>query len=174
MERNHFEGRTMHIDTSRRFKQIGDSSVAFKIVNSKIHRGLVLSNKLKRELDRDFGIDKNYPLLYAICIHRLIHDRLDMFDTLVACNDEDYSKMKKYLDYFFKGNKEYPNKKIMCIGDLRKISGYSKIRSYADGIANIYRRKALKPIHRRQRGIELDICEINYSIIKDIIGKIKM
>ena len=174
MKKSYFDGKTMHIDTSRRFKQIGESSVAFKIIETSVHKGVVLSNKLKRELDRDFEMDKNYPLLYAICIYSLIKDKLDLFDNLIACKDEDYVTMKKYLDSFFNGNEKYLSKNIMCIGDLRKISGDSKIRSYADGIANIYRKKGLKPIHRRQKGVELDICEINYKLIKELIEKIKM
>jgi len=46
-EKNHFNGRTMHIDVSRRFYQKGDSGMAFKIIPSKYHKGLALSNKLK-------------------------------------------------------------------------------------------------------------------------------
>jgi len=53
-EKNHFNGRTMHIDVSRRFYQKGDSGMAFKIIPSKYHKGLALSNKLKNELRKDF------------------------------------------------------------------------------------------------------------------------
>ena len=55
---------------------------------------------------------------------------------------------------------------------LREISGDSKIRSYADNIANIYRKKALKPLRRRQKGIPLNIVKINYQKIKNKLNEI--
>lgn len=167
MNKNHFNGRTMHIDISRRFYQIGNTGVAFKIIPSNKHKGLALSNKLKRELKRDFNIQEDYARLSAICIFYLIKDSLNLFDNLVICNDEHYLYVKEYLDLFFEGSDEYFSKNITSISKLREITGDKKIRSYADNIANIYRRKALKPLRRRQKGIRLDVVDINYLLIKD-------
>ena len=167
---NHFNGRTMHIDVSRRFYQKGNSSVAFKIIPSNNHRGMALSNKLKNELKKDFNI--GYAQLYSICIYYLIYDRLDSFDNLVICNDENYMRVKKYLDILFSKNKKYVSKFITSLNKLREISGDSKIRSYADNIANTYRRKSLKPLRRRQKGILLNIVKINYQKIKKKLEEI--
>lgn len=172
-EKNHFDGRTMHIDVSRRFYQKGNSGVAFKIIPLNKHKGMALSNKLKKEIKRDLHIDYLYARLYAICIHYLIENELDSFDNLVICNDENYIYVKRYLDLLFEGNDKYFSKFITSLSKLREISGNSKIRSYADNIANIYRRKALKPLIRKQRGIPLNIVEINYQKIKEKLEEIK-
>ncbi len=202
-EKNHFDRRTMHIDVGRRFYQKGDSGVAFKIIPLNKHKGMALSNKLKKEIKRDFHIDYFYARLYTICIYYLIEDELDSFDNLVICNDENYiyvkrtlqncskfskrslkrqnlavleianfanriiqTSLKKYLDLLFEGNDKYFSKFITSLSKLREISGDSKIRSYADNIANVYRRKALKSLRRKQRGIPLNIVEVNYQKIK--------
>jgi len=172
MEKNHFNDRTMHIDVSRRFYQKGDTGMAYKIIPSKEHRGLALSNKLKEELKRDFNIDEDYARLSAICIYYLIRDNLDSFDTLVICNDENYLYVKEYLDLFFEENEKYLSKDIISLGKLREVSGDSKVRSYADHMANIYRRKALKPLRRRQKGIGLNIVDLNYQKIKEKLGEL--
>ncbi len=162
----------MHIDVSRRFYQKGDTGMAYKIIPSKEHRGLALSNKLKEELKRDFNIDEDYARLSAICIYYLIRDNLDSFDTLVICNDENYLYVKEYLDLFFEENEKYLSKDIISLGKLREVSGDSKVRSYADHMANIYRRKALKPLRRRQKGIGLNIVDLNYQKIKEKLGEL--
>ena len=167
MKINHFNGRTMHIDISRRFYQLGDSSMAFKIIPSEEHKGLLLSNKLKKELIRDLKINQDYPKLSAICIYYLIKENLDIFDNLVICNDESYSNVKSYLDLLFNGNEKYFSKNITSLSELRRISGNSNIRSYADGIANTYRRKSSRPLRRQQKGVQLKVIEINYKKIKE-------
>ena len=164
---NYIDGRTMHIYVSRRFYQKGNSGIAFKIIPSQAHKGMVSSNKLKKELKRDFNLDKKYAQLYAICIYYLIREDLDSFDNLVICNDESYFDVKRYLDILFLDNEKYLSKFITSLSKLREITGDAKIRSYADGIANVYRRKALKPIRRRQKGVLLDIVQINYKMIKE-------
>lgn len=166
-EKNHFDGRTMHIDVSIRFYQKGDSGIAFKIIPTNEHKGLVLSNKLKRVLRKKLNFKEDYARLYSICIYYLIRNDLDSFDNLVICNDESYEDTKKYLDLLFHMNKEYSSKFITSISKLRRITGDSKIRSYADNIANVYRKKTFKPLRRRQKGIELNIIEINYQKIKE-------
>ncbi len=167
MKKNHFDGRTMHIDISGRFYQKSHSGIAFKIIPSQEHRGLIISKKLKKLLNKNLDLNNSYSKLYAICIYYLIWDKLDHFDNLVICNDESYSEVKRYLDLLFKDNQNYFCKFIISLSQLRKISGDSKIRSYADHIANIYRRKALKSLRRRQRGILLNLVELNYQMISE-------
>lgn len=152
---------------SKRFYQRGDSGVAYKIIPSQRHRGLAITNKLKKELKRDLHIEEDYARLYAICIYYLIRDKLDSFDNLVTCNDENYLYVKEYLDLLFLENKKYPSKYITSLSRLRKLAGDAKIRSYADNTANIYRRKALKPLRRIQKGVKLSIVKINYQKIKE-------
>ena len=157
--------RIMHIDMSCKFYEKRDSGVAFKILKSGAHKGLVLSNKLKRELDRDIHAYEDYARLYAICIYTLIENNLDDFDILVVCGDEEFDDVKKYLDMIFRGNEIYQLKDIISIGELREITGKPKLRSFADRIANIYRRKARKPLYRRQNGISLNIVGLGHRQI---------
>lgn len=159
--------RIMHIDLSKRFKQKGATGIAFKIINDKFHKGMCLSNKLKRELDKSINTQEDYARLYAICIFYLIKDELEKFDTLIICNDELFLYVKKYLEILFKDSKKYFSRKVSCLSKLREITGDKNLRSYADNIANIYRKKALLKIHRKQRGVPLNIVEINYAKITE-------
>ena len=161
-------GRIMHIDTSRRFYQKGNTGIAFKIIGTNFHRGLGISNKLKRELDKYFGAKEDYARLYAICIYYLIKNNLDDFDTLIICNDENFTYVKFYLDKLFQNNKQYLGKEISSLSKFRKITGDKKLRSYADNTAKMYRRKIFLNKSRRDRGIKLNVIKINY---KQIIGK---
>jgi len=163
----------MHIDTSGKLYEKRDTGITFKIVDSGWHKGLVLSKKLKRDLRRNLNIENNYPNVYAICIYYLIKDNLQDFDVLVICGDEHINKVKDSLDYLFRASLEYRNKTIMGIGELRDITGNKKLKSFADGIANIYRRKALKPLYRQQRGVKLNIAPINYSKIKEKLEELE-
>jgi len=176
-EANHFSGNTMHIDVSKRFYQKGVTGVAFKIIPSQEHRGIVISNKLKKELKRDIDANEDYARIYAICIYYLIKDKLNLFDNLVICNDETYVYVKNYLDLLFQEDDIYFSKFITSLSKLREISGNPKIRSYADNIANVYRRKGLRSDKRKQKGIKLNLVEINYKKIiekwKEIDKKIK-
>jgi len=158
-------GRVMHIDTSGRFKQKMSSGIAFKMIDTGIHKGCCISNSLKRNLDRDLEAQEDYARIYAICIYYLIKDSLDEFDTLIICNDEHFLEVKLYLDNLFSEDLNYSNKAITDLNTLRKIMGDDTIESYAHGIAGIYRKKALLCIQRRQRGIPLNIVDINYQII---------
>ena len=165
--------RVMHIDTSCKLHERRNTGIAFRILKTGEHKGLALSNQLKRELDRDLESDYDYPRLYAICIYQLIKDSLKDFDTLVICDDEDFMYVKLYLDFLFKGDREYESKEIISIGRLRDITGNSKLKSQADSVANIYRRKVLRKVQRRQRGIELNIVPINYSLVTKLWGEIE-
>lgn len=155
----------MHIDTSRRFYQKGTTAIAYKIISSQQHKGIVISEKLKRELDRDLGAKDDYAKQYAICIYYLIKDNLNEFDVLVICNDEDFLYVKLYLDLLLIKNTPYGSKTITSISELRKITGNKKLRSYANNIANIYRRKGFKKIHRRQKWISLNLIKLTYKEI---------
>jgi hypothetical protein len=157
--------RIMHIDMSNRFKQERNTGVAYKMIKTNEHKGLGISNKLKRELDRDLNASEDYARLYAICIYFLIKDDLNKFDTLIICNDESFLYVKEYLETLFRDIKEYSSKKISSLGKLREITGDKNIRSHADNIAGIYRRKIFQRIQRRQKGVQLNIIEINYKRI---------
>ena len=129
--------RIMHIDTSIKFYQLGNTGIASKIVGSGQHKGVVVSNKLKRELDRDLTAGHDYARLYAICIYYLIKDNLDDFDILVICNDENFIYVKLYLDLLFNENRIYQSKDVTNISELRAITGNKKLRSFANNTANI-------------------------------------
>lgn len=159
------DGRVMHIDTSRRFNQRGHTGIAFKIVGTNIHKGLGLSNKLKRELDEHLNAKEDYARLYAICIYYLVKDVLDNFDILIICNDENFTYVKLYLDKLFLGNQIYLTKTISSLSKFRKVMGNPKIRSYADNIAATYRRKVFLNKPRKERGIKLNIVKVNYKKI---------
>jgi hypothetical protein len=160
--------RVMHIDTSGKFYEKKNSGVAYKIVKTNEHKGIVISNKMKRDLDRGMNADGDYPRLYAIVIYKLIKENLNDFDVLVICEDEHYVYVREYLDLLCQGNESYLSKKVMCIEELRELTGNPKLKSYADGIANIYRKKGLKSIQRRQKGIRLNLIALNYKQICDI------
>lgn len=164
--------RIMHIDMSRRFGQRGNSGIAFKIIETGEHKGMGLSDKLKKELNKNFKIKNDYAKLYAICIYYLIRDNLADFDVLIICNDEVFLYVKKYLDILFKDYEKYSEKIISCLAKLRKITGNKKLRSYADNIANTYRRKVFFGLVRQQKGIPLNIVKINYSKINKKLDEI--
>lgn len=157
--------RVMHVDISRRFKQKGDTGIAFKMIKTNEHKGMGLNNKLKRELDRDLSANEDYARLSAICVFCLIKDCLNEFDVLIICNDEPFIYVKEYLDILFRENDIYLKKEISSLAKLREIMGDNKLRSYAHNIANTYRRKVFLSIQRQQRGIPLNIVKINYKCI---------
>jgi hypothetical protein len=160
--------RVMHIDTSTKLYENKTTGIAYKIIPTRIHKGIILSKKLKKGL-RNKSNKKINPQIYSIIIYYLIKEDMEKFDILVICADERYKLVKKYLDILFRNNLEYHNKKIMSIGELRQMSGNKKIKSYADSIANSYRKRGPKSIKRRQVGIDLNIIKIQ---LKDIILKL--
>jgi hypothetical protein len=166
--------RVMHIDTSCKLYEKEDTAIAFKILKTGAHKGLVLKNRLKRSLDKEVNADQDYARLYTICIQSLIKEELDNFDTLIICGDENFTYVKLYLDYLFLGNLNYEEKKIMSIGDLRELTGNPKFTSQADKIANAYRRKATKGLWRQQKGIPLNIIELTYAQVISQWGKLEV
>lgn len=167
----------MHIDTSVKLHKHKNTGIAYKIIGSNKHKGLVIHRKLKKELGRDLNMQDDYARLYAIMIFVIIKDDLELFDTLVICGDEHVTYVKEYLNLLFDEDSDYFNKKVMSISELRKITGNKKLRSYADGAARSYRRRALKCLARQQEGVELNPVKINYKLIvslwKNIEEKIK-
>ena len=159
--------RIMHVDTSIKFYQLGNTGIASKIVGSGQHKGVVISNKLKRELDRDLTAGHDYARLYAICIYYLIKDNLMDFDVLVICNDENFIYVKLYLDLLFDESQLYKSKYITNISELRAITGNKKLRSFANNTSNIYRRKGLKNLQRQQKGVPINVIRVTYQEIKD-------
>ena len=167
----------MHIDTSVKLHKQKDTGIAYKIIGSEKHKGLAIHRKLKKELKRDLNTQEDYARLYAIGIFLIIKDDLDLFDTLIICEDESIVYVKEYLNLLFEENPDYFNKKVMSISELRKITGNKKLRSYADGVAKSYRKRALKYLGRQQEGIKLNPIKIDYKTIvslwKEIDNKIK-
>jgi hypothetical protein len=161
------EERVMHIDTSGKLYENKDTGIAYKIIGTNQHRGLALSRVFKKELEKRLGAKKDYAKIYAICIYYLIRGDFNKFDVIVICGDEKYQKVKKYLDILFKGNKDYPNKEIISLYKLREITGKKKLKSYADNLANSYRRRALKSKARQQKGISLNPIRLSFNNIRD-------
>jgi len=159
--------KVMHIDTSCKLYERKTTGIAYKTINSNLHGGLALSLRLKKELERDLNVNKDYAKVYAICIYYLIKDNLKFFDILVICGDERFSLVKKHLELLFKDNKEYLKKEIISIGKLRELTGDKNLKSYADKIARSYRRRALKSKIRQQKGTSLNLVKINYKVIKE-------
>ena len=157
----------MHIDTSCKLYERKTTGIAYKTINSNLHKGLALSLRSKKELERDLKVNKDYARFYAICIYYLIKDKFDIFDILVICGDEKFSSVKKYLKLLFKDKKEYSKKEVISIGKLRKITGNEKLKSYADKMANSYRKRALKSKIRQQKGTPLNIIKVNYKMVKE-------
>ncbi len=159
--------RVMHIDTSGKLYEKKDTGIAYKIINGEGYKGLTLNIKLKKGLRKSLKVHKDFPRIYAICIYYLIKDNLDDFDILVICGDEKFSDVKKYIELLFKGENRYLKKEIISLYELREITGNKNLKSYADGIANSYRKRGLKSISKRQEGIPLNVIDINYKRFKD-------
>lgn len=164
--------RIMHIDTSCKLYENKDTAIAFKIIGTSLHRGIVISKKLKRELKYKFDMRKDFARFYSICIYYLIKDNLKDFDILIICADEDFIKVLNYLDILFRDNKEYSKKEILSIVKLREIADDKKLRSAADKIANSYRKRGLKSLNRKQEGISLNVISINYNNIVERFNEI--
>lgn len=170
--------RTMHIDTSCKLYESKNTGIAYKIIGSGKHKGLVLKRNLKKILRKNLSVDHDYARLYAICIFLLIKDDFKFFDSLIICGDEYVPYVKDYLRLLFDEESDYYNKLVISITDLRDLTGDKKIRSYADGKAKAYRKRGLKSLARRQKGVSLNPIEINYGTIKilwrEIDEKMKM
>ncbi|MBU3913358.1 MAG: hypothetical protein KKE50_04655 [Nanoarchaeota archaeon] len=159
--------KVMHVDTSCKLYENKNTGISFKIVGSNMHGGIVLSKKLKKELKRDLHIEEDYPRIYSIAIYYLIKERLDDFEVLVICGDENFTYVKRYLDLLFCNKKIYSTKKVISMGELREMTGKKKLKSYADNSARSYRKRGLKSLIRQQEGKELNLVKISYKLIRD-------
>ena len=159
--------RVIHIDTSQKLYERRNTGIAYKIIKTNEHKGLALSLKLKKELERRLSVDYDYARLYAICIYFLIKEDLDLFDKLIICGDEDFISVKEYLGLLFFDNGEYNKKIVKSIVDIRRETGNKNIRSYADDVAYSYMRRALKSIVRRQKGTPLNVIKLDYDTIRN-------
>ncbi len=160
-------GRTMHIDTSVKLHKRANTGIAYKIIESNIHKGLCLKTSLKRDLRKNLQVQNDYSRLYAICIYLIIKDSLKLFDTLIICEDERVWEVKLYLDLLFEEDSEYHTKIVLSLIEFRKKLGNMNIKSYADGISSSYRKRALKCLARQQEGISLNPIKVNYPIIEN-------
>lgn len=169
--------RVMHIDTSCKLYERKDTGIAYKMIKTNEHKGMGIDLRLKKEIERDFDAQYDYPRLYAICIYFLIKEDLDKFDILVICSDEHIGYVREYLRLLFSEESRYSKKEVISIFELREITGNHKLRSYANNVANSYRRRVLKSKSRQQAGIPLNPVLINYRLISekwiDIDEKIK-
>ena len=110
---------------------------------------------IKKQLFKG-NIYEDSAKLYAICISLLVKEVKKDINTLIICNDEDFTVVKKTLDKLL----EHYDFEIINISEFRKRLGRN-IGSFADNYAKIYRRKALKPT-KLFRGKKLNVIEINY------------
>lgn len=156
--------RVMHIDTSHKLHERNDTGIAYKVIGTNEHRGTAISLKLKKELEKKLDADQDRARIYAIVIYFLIKDKLDIFDELIICGDENYYSVKKYLHLLFKDTKSFLTKTIKSVAELRIETGDKKLRSYADDVAYSYMRRALKSIIRRQKGTPLNVIKITYNM----------
>jgi len=159
--------RVMHIDTSHKLYERHVTGIAYKVTKSKEHRGTALSLKLKKELERKLDANYDRARIYAIVIYFLIKDKLNIFDDLIICNDEDFQSVKEYLHLLFQGNNEYLEKNVKSISELRVETGDKNLRSYADDIAYSYMKRALRSIVRRQKGVPLNVLKITFEMFRE-------
>lgn len=168
-----FDGkRVMHIDTSCKLYENKDTGIAYKMIGTNEHKGLVLNKKLKKELKKKFNMNNDFARLYSVSIYYLIKDNLNKFDVLIICADEDFKKVRDYLDILFQNDKEYSKKEIISLVKLREITDNKKLKSAADKIANSYRKRGLKSLSKKQEGVLLNVVSINYNKIIEKFNEI--
>lgn len=166
--KDHSRGRrVMHVDTSAKLYERKDTGIAYKIIKTGKHKGVGISLKMKKELERKLDADHDRARVYAIVIYYIIKDDLDLFDDLIICGDEDFTSVKEYLFLLFREEEAFSPKEIKSIVHLREEIGDKNIRSYADGVASSYRKRALKSIARRQGGVPLNVVKITYQMFFD-------
>jgi len=159
--------RVMHIDTSHKLHERNDTGIAYKMVKTKNHKGVGISLKLKKELEKRLSVEYDRARIYAITIYFLIKEDLHLFDELVICGDEDFFSVKEYLNLLFQEDNNFFSKSIKSICQLREETGDKNIRSYADDIAYSYMKRALRSIVRRQKGTSLNVIKITYQMFYD-------
>src|SRR3989344_5437188 len=132
-----------HVDMSGRIYENRTIGIALVGTKTRINYGCALKGNLlkfiKKSLFKD-DIYKDSAKLYAICIYLLVREIKDNIDTLIICNDEDFSLVKGFLSKLLKNY----NFEVINISEFRKRLGRN-VGSLAVNYARIYRRRALKP-----------------------------
>jgi|GEM_PF-1315088 len=150
-----------HVDMSGRFYRNEDVGIALFCAKTKTHRGGVIKKGMIKQIKKDLFKGNPYSeaaKLYSICIFILIEDIQDKIESLIVCNDEDFTIVKKSLNCLLSCSFE-----IINITEFRKRMG-RHLGSLADNYARIYRKRALKPSHFK--GKKLTVVQINLNIIK--------
>ena len=96
--------------------------------------------------------------VYAILTFKLVDHLLRQnhsIKKLVICNDEQFSYVRLYLQNLLAER----NIQITNISDYRKMFG-RKVGSLADNLANVYRRRALKP---NRKGKKLNVVPVSFN-----------
>ena len=94
-----------HVDMSGRIYENRTIGIALVGTKTRINYGCALKGNLlkfiKKSLFKD-DIYKDSAKLYAICIYLLVREIKDNIDTLIICNDEDFSLVKGFLSKLLK------------------------------------------------------------------------
>lgn len=160
-----------HIDMSGRISRRRNIGIACVSIDSREHNGCALKGNLIKFIQKNLFLGSIYEersKLYAICIYLLIKNKVDNINTLIVCNDEDFTYVKEYLILLMNGKIPF---NIINITELRNKLG-KKVKSLAHNFAKCYRKKALKR-HKWEKGKELNVVEINYRLIKTYWDLIK-
>ena len=155
---------SVHIDLSKKFHEKGKTGIAAINSDKNFNRGLALSSKLKKSLLRHESYCPSR--LYAICIWQIIKQDINSIDTLIICNDANFSKVKKYLKHLFE--KKCP--KIKSLFSVREELG-KKIKSLADSMANSYRKRAFSFL--KKQGKKLNPERLSYKQIINLFDKLE-
>jgi len=163
-----------HIDMSKKFKDEVNVGIACCSFDKIEHRGCAFNGNLVKKLHNQFcnsnkkSKDGNAKL-YAVSIYCLIKEILPKIETLVICCDESPSLTKKYLLEIINNNIETQEIEIISIREYRIRIGDPKIKSMAHNLCNIYRKKAPK-CWRHKKGIPLNVIEIGFNELKEILN----
>jgi len=153
-----------HIDMSGRIYKKKTIGIACVGSQTKQHNGCALKSNLIKLIQEKLcagSIYEEYAKIYAICIYLLIKDKLTRINTLIICNDEEFTYVKEYLLLLINS----PNSpEIISIIDLKKKLGRN-VKSMADNFAKCYRKRGLNR-NKWLNGKALEIVEVNYNIIK--------
>ena len=155
-----------HIDMSGRIYKRKTIGIACVGAESKRNNGCALKGNLIKFIQKNLctgDIKDEHAKLYAICIYFLIKEKIKEIETLIICNDEEFTYVKEYLMVLLE--QDSSRFKIISITDFRKQLG-RRVSSLADNFAEGYRKRALKPT-RRSNGKQLDIVEITYEMVKE-------
>ncbi len=150
-----------HVDMSGRFYRNENIGIAIFCAKTKMHRGCAIKKSLILRLKKDFFKGNSYndsAKLYSICIFILVEDIQDKINSLIICNDEDFTIVKKMLNCLLSYSIE-----IINITEFRKRMGRN-LGSLADNYARVYRKRGLKPNHLK--GKKLNTIQVNFNIIK--------